>query len=495
MRLFESLLLGLVILAFCRLSIPYLRSLSWLKFSVFLPLIAAVLQYSIEGPRWQLYPAYTFALVLGIIGLIQLAYAGRLRPNLTVKIGGTVIGLLVIIISVSLLLLFPVFTFEKPSGPYHIGTRTYFWTDASRADILSDNPTDTRQIVAQVWYPAANTPSPVQAPYVGDATAISTGLTRDFGLPSFVFDHFRYVKTHAIPNAPIATDKPAFPVLIYLTGLGGFRQASMFQIEALVSHGYVVVGLDQPYVSIATKLASGQIVYALPQDKALPAIYQSISPSKSAPSINGHSLPEGVIPYLAKDATFALDKITALNTASDKNILAGHLDLDHTGVFGVSLGAMAAGEVCHEDRRFDACLMMDAAMPQTVATSGLQQPSLWLTRPVGDMQAEGKRSDSWTDKDTELTLPTIQSAFNKSATGNGYYVSIAGMFHHNFFDIPSWSPALATAGLVGPINAQRGFDIINAYSLSFFDQTLKGQSQPLLLESSHSYPEVTLQKR
>jgi len=284
-------------------------------------------------------------------------------------------------------------------------------------------------------------------------------------------------------------------VLIYLTGLGGFRQSNLFQVENLVSQGYIVVGLDQPYNAIAVKLPGGNVVYQMPESEILPSVYQSLGPSQDAPILNGQPQPEGIIPYLSHDATFALDQLTALNATSTNGILPGHLDLNHTGIFGVSLGAMTTAEVCHQDPRFSACLMMDAAMPADVAQPGLRQPSMWITRPAADMRLENSKAGGWPEKDVQQTLSTMQAAYAKSKPEHGYYVSIAGMFHHNYFDIPYWTPIMALAGQIGPINPQRGFDIINAYTLNFFDQKLKGQNSPLLNGPSHEYPEATFQKK
>ena len=78
----------------------------------------------------------------------------------------------------------------------------------------------------------------------------------------------------------------------------------------------------------------------------------------------------------------------------------------------------------------------------------------------------------------------------ESLPGDGYFVQVPGMFHLNFTDIPSWSPLFRLLGLTGPIDGQRAHSIINAYSLAFFDQHLKGQPAALLDGLVEHYPEV-----
>jgi hypothetical protein len=195
------------------------------------------------------------------------------------------------------------------------------------------------------------------------------------------------------------------------------------------------------------------------------------------------------MPYLAQDVSFTLDQLTALNKADPNRILTGRLDLERVGIFGISLGAMIGSEACHMDARLKACLMMDAAMPADVVQAGLRQPGMWLTRPASDMRLE-----DWKESDITQTLNTMQAVFNKEPAGDGYYVSIPGMFHINFTDAPYFTPLGSLLGFTGPINGQRGLDIINAYSLAFFDQYLRGRPAVLLDGPSKQYPEVTFEK-
>jgi hypothetical protein len=79
--------------------------------------------------------------------------------------------------------------------------------------------------------------------------------------------------------------------------------------------------------------------------------------------------------------------------------------------------------------------------------------------------------------------------------GNGYYLQVPNMFHLNFTDLAYWLPITSQLGLTGQIDSQRGCDILNAYSLAFFDRTLKNQSSPLLSGPSQQYPEVNFETR
>jgi hypothetical protein len=432
MRLLEIVLIVADFFTVVLCVVPRLRAIGWTRSIVLITLVVAVVQILVEGARWQLVPAYV------LTGLFLLVWGGqrfvpssrlvtRILSRHWVKGGAIVLCLLDLLLAATLCTVLPIFQFPRPSGPYQIGTVIYHWVER-RHELFSTDPYAHRELMAQIWYPAKGDRSPVRAPYVQDASALSSAVAPALHVPGFTFNYFQEIPTHAIPSAPVATVQPTYPVLIFLTGVMGYRQSNTFQVEELVSRGYIVVGLDQ---------------------------------------------------------------LTALNRADPNGLLTGRLDLRRVGTFGVSLGAMVASEACHRDARLKACLMMDAAMSADVVQAGLRQPGMWLTRPASDMQLE-----HWSEADIAQTLSTMWAVFNKEPARDGYYVSIPGMFHVNFTDGPYFTPrgSLLNPPFAGPINAQRGFDIINAYSLAFFDQHLEGHPAALLAGPSPQYPEVLFAK-
>lgn len=501
MRPLEILLSLANLLIFCILAIPRLRAIHWMGYLAPITVLIAGIQMLVEGPRWQMVPAYALTIIFFLIWLFGIVMPGGIHVNRLIAGVGVGLGVFALVVSTVLPIVLPVFHFPRPSGPYQIGTVTYHWVDTSRHEIFSADPNAHRELMVQVWYPAKGNSSSSRAPYVQGAAAISSAATRALSsaglahLPGFFFDHFKYVTTNAIPSAPMATDKPSYPVLVYLTGLDGFRQASTFQVENLVSHGYIVVAIDQPYAAAAVVFPDGHQISGLTKDQLQPLIDQSLSPVETAPILNGQTLKNGIIPYFAQDVSFTLDQLTALDRNDPNGILTGRLDLQRVGTFGVSLGAMVAAEASHRDPRIKACLMMDAAMPADVVQAGLRQPSMWITRPASSMRLERQRAGGWSEADIAQTLSTMRAVFEESRPGDGYYVQVPGMFHINFTDAPYWSPLFPLLGLVGPINAQRGFDIVNAYSLAFFDRYLEGRPAVLLDGPAKQYPEVLFERR
>ena len=413
------------------------------------------------------------------------------------------LGLLGLAVFIALPKILPVFFFPNPSGSHAIGTLTYHWVDSGRAEIFSTDANRRRELMVQIWYPAKvekavtspSLPMPsLFAPYVQNADALANALSRLQNLPAALFGQFKYVATHAIPGASVADEKPNYPVLIFLEGAIGFRQMNTFQVEVLVSQGYIVVAIDQPYTAAVVVFPGGREVGALPLDQMIPLIQQSHSPSAIAPKFNGRTFDNGIVPYLAQDVSFTLDQLAALNGADPNAILTGRLNLLQAGTFGVSLGGIVGAEACRVDPRLQACLFMDAPMPVDAVTFGLQRPALWITRDAETMRLERRRSGGWSEADISAHQTSMRAVFASSQRA-GYFVQVPGMFHVNLTDVPYWSPLLPWLGVTGPINAQRTHDIINAYSLAFFNRHLLDRPEVLLDTSVSQYPEVVFNAR
>jgi Platelet-activating factor acetylhydrolase, isoform II len=403
---------------------------------------------------------------------------------------------LAILVAQSIML--PVFHFPSPSGSHAIGTLTYHWVDTDRTDIFSTDANARRELMVQIWYPAKATeplpsPSP-HAPYVQNASALAKALSQLKNLPTALFGQLKYVTTHSLLGVPVADTKPNYPVLIFLEGAIGFRQMNTFQVEALVSQGFIVTAIDQPHTAAVVVFPDGREVGSLLLDQMIALIHQSHSPTAIAPTFNGRVYEKGIVPYLAEDVSFTLNQLAALNQTDPNAILTGRLDLLHVGTFGISLGGIVGSEACRIEPRLRACLFMDAPMSVDVVKSGLRQPAMWITRDVETMRLERRRSGGWTEADISEHQTSMRTVFNKTH-GAAYFVQVPGIFHVNLTDVPLWSPLLPWLGITGPINAERAHDIINAYSLAFFNRHLLGREEALIDDPASQYPEVIFNAR
>jgi predicted dienelactone hydrolase len=257
-------------------------------------------------------------------------------------------------------------------------------------------------------------------------------------------------------------------VLLFSHGRGGYRQHNTAQVEELVSHGYVVAAIDHPHAAAGVVFPDGRQV-------------------DMDPRMLDRAFIDGVIPFLAQDAVFALDRLADLDRSDD--VLAGRLDLDDVGMFGVSLGGAVTGETCKIEPRVRACLPIDVFLPADVVEQGLRQPVMWISRDAGTMRREG-----WSESDVEETHRTMRAVFER-LPGAGYIVLVPGMYHADFSDFPLVSPLEKPLGLSGPLDAQRARAIPDAYALAFFEKHLGGRPAPLLDGPSAQFPEVLFESR
>jgi len=384
--------------------------------------------------------------------------------------------------------IFPTPRFPQPTGPYGVGTRVYSWTDRTRPEPFTPAPGDRRELVVQIWYPATGRGEP--QPYMDSSEPVRV-VAGPLHVPAFLLGNVEHAPTHALRDAPAIEGR--FPVLLNPAGFSAFRDSSLFWIEDLASHGYVVVGLDQPGTSAATVLSSGRVIRVIDKpvfDRYMPlALAHASDPSAT---LNGVALPGGVIPFLADDLRFVLSQMEILDR--DDPILAGHLDTGRAGAFGMSLGGYVAPEACHRDRRFHACLAADAGKTVAVAREGLAQPLMIIGRDADVMRAERSKAGGWPEPEIAHTIDSQRAMFEHNRA-DAYYVTMNGMFHLNWTDAPIWSPIVRWIGLAGPIDPYRGFAQTNAYTLVFFDHYLKGRPSPLLDETPGRQPDVRLEVR
>jgi pimeloyl-ACP methyl ester carboxylesterase len=208
------------------------------------------------------------------------------------------------------------------------------------------------------------------------------------------------------------------------------------------------------------------------------------------PSAPGHPpFLDSVVPFLARDASFTVDRLTKLDGGDPKGILTGRLDPGRAGMFGLSLGGAITAEACRLEPRLRACLMMDTFMPADVVRSGLRQPAMWISRDSASMRLE-----RWPERDIAETQGTMRAVF-RSLPGEGYLVLVPGAFHPNFSDMPLFSPLVRQVGLTGPIDPRRGLRIVAAFTRAFFDRELERRPTPLLEHPGERFPDVMFEAR
>ncbi|MBB6436179.1 dienelactone hydrolase [Streptomyces candidus] len=414
-------------------------------------LVLSAIVLGVVGIRWQMLPVLAgaaFALPFAVSPLLR-RRTGRpaWRARWWLALPGSLACAGLIASGPSAVWAFPVPVFPEPSGHFAVGTHVVQWTDPNRPETATADPHDRRTVVAQLWYPAQQSPAGVQrAQYAGrtkqEARTVSDALARYAGLPGFLVDGVPRARTHAVFNAPVADTGGRFPVVLFSPGLGGVRTQNTAWAEELASNGYVVAALDHPYDSAAVVLADGRTV-----NTKIAATGDDEEDNKRAAATTG---------IRAADLSYALTQLGRLDRGETAGPLTGRLDTDRAAVTGHSLGGGAALQAARQDRRFDAVINLDG-YPRDPQLRPYRQPVLALTQAITP------------DTDPRY-IPRLTQVLELS-TATSYRLTIPGTAHLTFMDAPLYLPPVPS--MVGSLGRTESPHRVAATTLAFLNTTLR----------------------
>lgn len=503
MRIFEILLAATLLLT---LASFFFRQDTRPRFFTFLPsvgLLLIVLHLIIEGYRWQMFPLYMLTVGLFLVSIRLLVkgknrpYTGTASPKRTfLRFSLTVVGLLFFTLAASLPALFPVFQLPQPTGSFAVGTTRFSLMDSSRAETFTDDASDRREILVQCWYPAEQNASANTEALWEPAGEIGRQL---FGRAGFLLNYLNLVKTHSYRDAPVARSQSSYPVLIFSHGYNVFPAQSTVLMEELASYGYVVFSVAHPYEAIATVYPDGRVAPVSrsrtraveAEDRAASPLYQQYMQTFEQPAVNSAEseslfrryseatpvLNESLRIWTA-DTRFVMDELERINRGEHQHPFAGRLDIERIGIFGMSFGGATAGQVCALDPRCKAGINIDGLQRGDLLDNPLARPFMFMS------------SEFYFDSNRGVNAPVYDRVRN-----NAYEIMVRGSAHLNFTDFYLISPLLKWLGAVGTINGERMQQIVNAYTLAFFNKHLKGANAHLLDGPSPEYPEVRFRSR
>jgi predicted dienelactone hydrolase len=364
----------------------------------------------------------------------------------------------------------PTNPFPVPSGRYQVGTRDYEWTDPSRPERYTKDPSDHRTVLVQIWYPADPAPGSAPTPYLLHPGTVADTQVARVG---------RTIHAHAVVDAPLARSQPRWPVLLYDHGGAWSRWSATFTTEELASHGYVVVSVEHPGFSQTGGFLDGRRFAA--DTLGFPAATQDLATDARA---SWTYLDEVVFPIWVADARFALDRLAELDRQPGP--WEGRLALDRVGAFGWSFGGATAVELSRVDPRVAVAADQDGQLFGEAKTAGTGRPVLLMHHGLDDAMdmPEAQRPVM---RRLMAEARADDSTARVHSTGPWSELTIAKTQHGHFSDLLLFYPH--SPSQLDPATAHT---IINAYTLAFFDRYLKNRPSDLLTPGHEPFPDATV---
>jgi len=339
---------------------------------------------------------------------------------------------------------------------------------------MTDDPKDVREVMVDVWYPAARSLETLPAAYFPDLEVLKSAYSESQR------SILGSIHSHAVADAPIAGGHNPYPAIVFSPGAGMSTFFYTAIIEELVSHGYIVAAISHPFESQEVVFPGKRVVK---YDESLVKDVLRFARQR--------------IEVRAADASFVINQLIKLN--SNAGMFRGRIDATRIGVVGHSRGGLAAAMACQQDRRFGACLNMDGGTlggpfyPDEKG-QGVQRPLMWFIRykpePTDEQLVSWKMTRQQWNQNRDRIESRVNGYFKKIAPGS-YRVTLDGATHDTFSDLPLLSSKIDLQALAFRFRMLR---IARSYALAFFDRHLKNQTVQLLDGASTDYPEVTLER-
>lgn len=368
-------------------------------------------------------------------------------------------------------------TLPRPTGAFAVGRIRCDWVDAQATDPMASVPGRKRELLAWIWYPAADSKTPRKtADYLPPNWRNAVSQHMGMVLGGFLTRDLSRVRTNSIADAALSSKEHSYPVILLRAGLAALTLNYSNLAEDLASHGYVVVGFDAPYRTFVVVLSDGTVVRRSPQNNA-----------DLLDGVQQERLALKLVQAWTADMKWAVDKLEGLNAADPAGRFTGRLDLQRLGAIGHSLGGATALEFCRVDSRCKAGIDMDGAPLGPVVAEGVTQPFLFLLSDHGNEP----------QSETRPVYANIRAIYNRLPPDRRYEIVIRGANHFAFSDDGALLKShivlkvlriLHVLGMDGP----RQLAISNACVHAFFDACLRRTVGPPPRMPFADYPEIQI---
>jgi hypothetical protein len=368
-------------------------------------------------------------------------------------------------------------TLPKPSGKYFVSVHYLHFTDENRIELFDNDLNRKREITVKGWYPTDEKSG--SAPYL---------LNADFAVKYRMMpEMFRDLKTNSGRDLPVSTKEKKFPVLIFSHGFGEHFSQNSILMEELASHGYIIFSIAHHFECRFSFYPNGRVIHLETKSRRFQKIWKEMQNPKAMELHNStlevktnnermrifkdisDIIPTGLKEspkHWAKDTSFFLDQLEVMN--KEHPLFKNVMNLDQIGVFGMSMGGIAACETSLTDKRVKAGVNIDGGLFGSILNDKLQIPFLFVN--CGRYLGFGELFTEKSEKDC-------------------YSMSVKDSGHYNFTDYSIYPTPLVLTQL-GAIDGKQTIDIMNVLIPAFFDKYLRGKKDINLLKLGEAFPEI-----
>ncbi len=361
-----------------------------------------------------------------------------------------------------------------PTGPHKTGRQTFHWKDTRRDELETKAPGDKRELMVHVFYPADAGASGARAPYLPDAGAMRIPLGP---WSEAQVARIAGMRAYSIANAPLPRGTARYPVIVFQPG-GGMKGLSYHALfEDLASHGWVVAVIDPPYNARAVRLADGRVLgYLAAEERGWP---ESRNRNEEISSYRAR------VVHMARDISFVIDQLAALDRGSGGGPFAKRLDLQRgVGTLGHSRGGQAAATARILDTRVRGGINLDGTagefggiIPAKGGEEVGAQPFLWIQKtlpppPTAEQLQRARRARA----EYDVQMQQMLSAWNRrlaNVSGGALRVHMLrpDIDHIDFSDEPFWDGHMTAATRPGKLQTIADTRV---WVRAFFDGTIRG---------------------
>jgi hypothetical protein len=371
----------------------------------------------------------------------------------------------------------------QPTGQYGVGYQDIhiinnnlcpdiYYSGQNIQDFSPNNLTYSHEIMLRVYYPTSSINTlkePYYAPIINNYKNILNRYSEKISSQKLnqYLTALDEIKTYSSKNDSNYISKQQFPIILFVPGTNTSVQMYENFIANLVSHGYIVIGINSLFISGDIELPNGYIVKAPPLPKIHDMNY--VNKIKIQPCND--------FEYILNNLNYILE---------DKSPeIASQTDFSKVGALGHSLGGMIIVNYLHKD---PTKLQAGAALEISNACT-INDDNVYQSVNIPFMhQVAASRFDPKFIADMEQQYGWIKTDF--SNLGNNGYIIIhrkndqdyVSTGHINFSD---FSTLMSNEGInfianqlgynkfIGSVDGYEFTKLVNNYLVSFFDIYLK----------------------